>query len=152
QQVSNAKLAAITEAERVAQLVADMAAFDPPGPAQALWKDPRALQQYVNSVYKQQDRDLVIMDANRVTLADAVPSEVGGRFADPGGVGSRTLADGKARTFIEAVGAERIRQLITPVRWTDGRIVGAVVLEYSPLYDEMLKPTGETMKLLIAGS
>src|SRR5262249_54484741 len=141
-----------TEAQRVAEVIADAVTFDRPGPVDDLWHDSSALQTYVEAINQNQHRDLVILDLNRIARADAEPNEVGERFPDPQGIVSRTLADGVGRTFVEVVGTRSIRQLITPIRSADGKIVGGVVLEYSPLYDEMLQPTGTTMKLLIAGS
>ena len=152
QQVTDAKLAATTEARRVADTIADAVTFDPSGDPTALLVNPHALQEYVMAIHGQQQRDIVILDRNRTTVADAVASEVGERFADVDGVVTRTLADGEARTFIEKVGQESIRQVIVPLRTAAGKIVGGVVLEYSPLYDEMLKPTGRIMKLLLGGS
>lgn len=152
EQVKNAQLAAVTEAQRVAEAVASAIAFDPPGESGSLWNNRRALQQYVTTIHEQQQRDVVVLDLQRKTLADAVPGEVGQRLADPSGAVDLTLRDGIPRTFLESVGKERIRQLVTGVRGADHRILGAVVLEYSPLYDEMLAPTGNTMKLLVVGS
>lgn len=152
QQVKDAQLAAITEAQRVAEVMAEAVTFDPPGTAKPLWADARHLQAYVQTVHEHQQRDIVVLDRNRITLADAIPSEVGERFVDRDGSVSRTLTDGVPRIFLEVVGQESIRQLITPVRGADQKIVGGIVLEYSPLYDEMLAPTGTTMKLLTIGS
>src|SRR3569833_189784 len=152
QQVVNAKLAAVTEAQRAADVIAEAITFDRPGPVEDLWSDPLALQSYVETIHRDQHRDLVILDQRLLTRADAEPSEVGELFADPDGVVRRTLADGAPRIFVEHDGQRSIRQLITPIRSADGKIVGGVVLEYSKLYDEMLAPTGTTMKLLIAGS
>ncbi len=152
EQVKNAQLAAITEARRVAEVMAGAITFAPSGFATTLWNDRSALQEYVQSIHQHQQRDMVVLDLARTTLADAEPREIGERFADPDGAVSRTLADGRPRTFVEVEGQRRIRQLITPIRANTGQIIGAVVLEYSLLYDEMLAPTGETMKLLIAGS
>jgi signal transduction histidine kinase/DNA-binding response OmpR family regulator/HPt (histidine-containing phosphotransfer) domain-containing protein len=152
EQVKNAQLAAVTEAQRVADVVASAIVFDPPGTARSLWDDKSALQQYVSSIHEEQQRDVAVLDLQRNTRADAIPAEAGQRFSDPSGAVDKTLADGVPRTFVESVGTERIRQLVTAIRGPGHRIVGAVVLEYSPLYDEMLAPTSSTMKLLIVGS
>ncbi len=152
QQVSDAQLAATTEALRVAEVVAEAITFDASGPTSPLWDNRRALQEYVSAIHADQQRDIVIMDLRRTTLADAVKSEVGESFPDPDGLVTQTLTDGRPRTFIETVGLEPIRQLIVPLRSSDRRIVGGVVLEYSPLYDEMLRPTGRAMKVLTVGS
>ncbi len=46
-----------------------------------------------------------------MTIADAVPDEVGERFPDPDRAVSKTLTDGQPREFIETVGQDRIRQV-----------------------------------------
>jgi signal transduction histidine kinase/DNA-binding response OmpR family regulator len=152
QQVADAKLAATTEAQRVADVLADAITFDASGPQTSLWNDRHALQEYISAIHRRQQRDVVVLDLQRTTVADAVESEVGELFKDADGVVSRTLADGQPRVFVEALGQEQIRQLIVPLRSADDRIVGGVILEYSPLYDEMLQPTGTTMKVLLIGS
>lgn len=152
QQVSDAELAATTEAQRVAEVIADDITFDASGPITSLWNNRSALQEYISAIHRRQQRDVVILDWSRNTLADAVPEEVGQRFPDFDGAVTRTLMDGKPRVFMETVGDERIRQLIVPLTSASHSIVGGVVLEYSPLYDEMLKPTGNTMKVMLIGS
>src|SRR5262249_24826465 len=144
--------AATTEAQRVADVLADAITFDASGPQTSLWNDRHALQEYISAIYRRQQRDVVLLDLQRTTVADAVEAEVGEQFTDADGIVSRTLADGQPRVFVEAVDKEQIRQLIVPLRSADNAIVGGVVLEYSPLYDEMLQPTGKTMKLLLIGS
>jgi len=152
QQEQDAKLAATTEARRVAEVMADAITFDDEGPGSSLWQDRRALQGYIAAIHRSQGRDVVVLDLHRNTIADAIPSEVGEIFSNPGGEVAQTLRDGEPRVFVETVGQLNIRQVIVPVRSSAGAILGAVVLEYSPLYVEMLKPTGKTMKLLVGGT
>jgi len=152
QQVIDAKLGATTEARRVADVIADAITFDPSDSIPSLWGHPQALQEYVTAIHKNQRRDIVIIELRRITIADAIEAEVGETFPDPDGAVTETLSDGKPRTFVERVGGEDIRQLVVALRSPEGTVIGGVVLEYSPLYDEMLKPTGTTMKFLLAGS
>jgi signal transduction histidine kinase/DNA-binding response OmpR family regulator len=152
QQVGDAKLAATTEARRVGEVIADAIVFDPSGPTESLWADRHALQEYVAAIHRTQQRDIVILDTSMRTLADAVPAEVGQIFDDADGSVAHTLEDGQPRAFIETVGADKIRQLVIALRLPTGQIVGAAVLEYSPLYDEMLAPTGKTMLFLTFGT
>src|SRR3954470_839136 len=133
QQVSDAKLAATTEARRVADVIAEAITFDVSGPESSMWSDRHALQGYVSAIHRQQQRDIVILDLHRNTLADAVEEEVGEQFPDADGAVSRTLSDGKPRVFVETVDHQPIRQLIVPLLAQGGTIVGGVVLEYSPL-------------------
>src|SRR3569833_4611057 len=61
QQVVNAKLAAVTEAQRVADVIAEAITFDRPGPVEDLWSDPLALQSYVEPIHRDQHRVLVFL-------------------------------------------------------------------------------------------
>src|SRR3954453_15911030 len=71
QQVSDAKLAATTEAQHVADIIADDIIFDASGPEQSLWNNQVALQEYISAIHQRQQRDVVILDRSLMTLADA---------------------------------------------------------------------------------
>src|SRR5919204_926690 len=101
QQVTGAKQAAIREAENVANTMAGAMAFDPPGDAQPLFYDRGALQEYVQLNHRKQHRDIAVLDNQRRTLADAVPSEIGEPFPDSHGIVAETIRDGIPRTFME---------------------------------------------------
>ena len=101
------------------------------------------LQEYIDNLNKLRKRDIVIVDADRLGIADADKSEVGNTFDhDENNEVGRTLADGQPRFFIEQneTHPEGAHQVVTPVRQglgTDSPIVGAVVLEYTPIRDEL---------------
>ena len=151
QQVKGAKQGAIREAENVAKTIADSIAFELAQSRHSLFDDREALQQYVTGLHREQQRDIVILDRAGLTIADAVHEEVGEIFPDPHGIVRQTMMDGVPRSFVEAVGGQQIPQVVVPLR-SSGRIVGGVVLEYSPLYREMLAQTEHGKRLLIAGS
>src|SRR5215813_8495761 len=71
QEVDNAELGAMTEAQRVAETVSEAITFDPDGPVEAIHSDRTALQQYVSSIHKDQNRDVAVLDLSLDTLADA---------------------------------------------------------------------------------
>jgi signal transduction histidine kinase/CheY-like chemotaxis protein len=151
QQVKGARLAAVREAEDVAKTIAASITFELAESGQSLLADRAALQDFVLRLNREQHRDIVILNLDRVTIADAVASEVGEPFPDPEGAVSRAMNDGVASPFVEVVNGQEIRQVAVPLRSRVGAVVGAVVLEYSPLYEHMLAPSAQSMRLLLVG-
>jgi PAS domain S-box-containing protein len=96
------------------------------------------LQEHVLRLKDLQQRDIVIVDLNKKIIADAVPEEVGMVFGhDADNEVGRTLQDGRRRTFIETSAAypKGIRQVVLPLDNKSEKRVGAVILEYTPLYN-----------------
>ena len=115
-------------------------------------------QEIVSKLHETQGRDVVLMDANQIVLADALASQIGKVFTeDPGDEAGATIKDGQARTFVE-VSEEYpsgIKQIVVPVDDKEGRVIGAVVMEYTPLYNEMMGLTGSSIRavaLMVLGS
>ena len=133
-QLSAVERGAQLEARHVAQSMAYGAAMQ-----------PQLLQRYVEGVDALYKRDLAIVDAQQKTIADIVPSEIGETYADdPGDEVGLTISDGQVRMFV-ATSAEHpdgVRQIVVP-RYQDGRvgapIVGALILEYSNIHEELLR-------------
>ncbi len=102
------------------------------------------LQRLISGFKKTHDRDIVVTDMQKLILADAVPSEIGTAFQHDGGneVGL-TLRDGIPRTFVEMSEAypQGIRVMVLPIELSSGNRIGALVMEYTPLYEEMLAAT-----------
>ena len=74
------------------------------------------LQRHVEGLHRLYGRDIVIVDAQKRGLADADATEIGQVFDDdPGNEVGRTIKDGEIRP-----------------------IVGAVILEYTQIYQELL--------------
>jgi len=99
------------------------------------------LQDLVHHFKSMHDRDIVIIASDRTIIADAVPAEIGTRFLhDRSDEVGQTLHDGRARAFTEVSAAypQGIKQLAIPLYAKDSAIAGAVVLEYTPLYTEIL--------------
>ncbi|WP_250007710.1 EAL domain-containing protein [Actinoplanes sp. M2I2] len=149
--------AAITEAEQVARGIAKDVAFglavDTPGETPpALIDQPIALASYLKRLHELQERDVVVVDAQQRILADAIPANVGTVFDhDTGNEVGRTIADGRPRVFVETSAdyPDGIRQVVVPV--VDGSAVtlGAVILEYTPLYEQMKEATGHAEIIII---
>ncbi|WP_250037171.1 putative bifunctional diguanylate cyclase/phosphodiesterase [Paractinoplanes maris] len=152
--------AAITEAEQVARGIAKDVAFglavDTPGEEPpTLIDQPDALAAYLERLSELQDRDVVVVDTGKRILADAIPENVGTVFDhDTGNEIGRTIADGRSRVFVETSEdyPEGIRQVVVPVLGENDVTLGAVVLEYTPLYEQMEAATGDAeIVILVTG-
>jgi len=110
-------------------------------------------QELVAKLHQTLGRNVVLMDPNQIVLADALPSRIGKSFADDANkaVVGATIKDRHVRTFVE-VSQEYpagSKQIVVPVEGESGRVIGAVVLEYTPLYDESMRLTGTTIHFLV---
>ena len=153
----SAKQAAIAAAEQVARGIAKDVAYGLPPPrvgegSTPLFYDPEALASYLGRVHDLQDRDIVVVDRYRTILADAVPSEVGNAYVeDPGGQVAATIADGDARVFVENSddSPRPILQVVVPLSGPTSTIKGAVVLEYTRIYEQMMAATATARKAIV---
>ncbi|GAA2384120.1 hypothetical protein Cme02nite_66770 [Catellatospora methionotrophica] len=147
--------AAQIEAENVAEQVAHMAT-QPTGPGRSLlYQQPTGLQAYVSRVNRDGNRDLEIVGLNRRVLADAVPANQGKLFADDrGGEVAATMRDGRPRAFHElnVDFPNGIELVAVPMRAAQNQIVGAVLLEYTPLYRQLLAAGGRTRQIIVVTS
>ena len=109
--------------------------------------DHRGLQERVLRLKQLQQRDIVIVDLNKKIIADAIPGEIGTVFGHDGGneVGG-TLRDGQPRTFVETSAAypQGIKQVVLPLNNRSEKQVGALILEYTPLYHAILQESRRT--------
>lgn len=140
-----ATVAAKKEAYDVARVVSFLLTPDP----NKLSASPHEI---VTKLRQTQARDVVLIDANQLVLADADPSEIGTYFTqDEGGEVGATIKDGQVRTFIETGDKHPggIKQIVVPVEAESGQIIGAVILEYTPLYDELMQLTKSTIEQVI---
>ena len=144
-QQAAATVAATKEAYDVARVVSFLLTPDP----NKLSASP---QEIVTKLRQTQGRDVVLIDANQLVLADADLSEVGTPFTqDQGGEVGATIKDGQVRTFVETGDTHPagIKQIVVPVAAESGQIIGAVILEYTPLYDELMQLTKSTIEQVI---
>jgi PAS domain S-box-containing protein len=106
-------------------------------------------QEMILHLHRTEKRDVVLVDPKQIILADAVPTGIGQGFTeDPEDEVGATLRDGKVRTFVE-ISADSplpIRQIVVPAFAPSGEIMGAVVLEYTSLYDELMQSTRSTVR------
>ncbi|SNY75094.1 EAL domain-containing protein [Paractinoplanes atraurantiacus] len=139
--------AAISEAEQVARGVAKDIAYGLTARMAPLYDQPEMLAAYIARLHELQARDIVVIDTGRRILADAWPSNVGGVYdGDPGGEIALTIADHRARVFTET---GRVRQVVVPIIDDEDVTLGAVVLEYTPLYEQMKAATAYTEQLIV---
>ena len=143
-----AMVSAAKEAEEVARVVSFLFTSD----SNQLSASAQEIMAKLNET---QGRDVVLLDTNKLVFADADPSEVGLPFTqDPGGEVAATLKDRKVRTFIEAgeKHPEGIMQVVVPVEGQPGQVIGAVIMEYTPLYEELLQLTRRSIyQVILAG-
>jgi diguanylate cyclase (GGDEF)-like protein len=157
--VISVRHAAASEAEQLARGLADDIAIGLPASRAGesnppLLYDVGALNSYVGRQHQLHDRDMVVVDRNKKILADAVPDEVGDIFTqDEGGHVDATIADGKARVFVERGddSPEPMLQVVVPIGGPGGVVKGAVILEYTQLYDQM-RAAGATARKTIVGA
>jgi diguanylate cyclase (GGDEF)-like protein len=139
QQLDLADDAAAIEAEHVANTVAYTGIED-------VIRNPVYLRTYVEGLHKVYRRDIVIVDRQKIGIADSDSTETGAVYHDdPNDEVAKTLQDGRTRRFTEAVTAahpEEVKQVVVPIRGShvvpDGPIVGAVIMEYTPMYHELV--------------
>jgi diguanylate cyclase (GGDEF)-like protein len=142
--VEQVELAAKLEASHVAELMADTV-VDEHG------IKPH-LQDYVSRLFSIDKRDFALVDRHQIGLADAHPGEVGDRYDhDPGDEIGQTINDGLLRYFVEAgiKNAAGARQIVVPIRHGTA-IIGAVVLEYTPIRDALYDAGRDELYLLVA--
>jgi len=137
-QMSLTRTTALAEATSVGRQLAEAVAFKAADAPRPLLERPGALQAFVALQHSRSKRDLVIVDRSKIILAD-IPGEeenVGKPFDhDRGNEIRRVLDDGQPRDFIEdsADVAEPIHLVAVPIEDEPGKIVGAVLFEYTPL-------------------
>jgi two-component system, cell cycle sensor histidine kinase and response regulator CckA len=109
-------------------------------------------QEIVAKLHQTQGRDVVLMDSNQLVLADSSPSAVGKLFVEnPTGEVGATIMDRRVRTFTE-VSQEHpagMKEMVVPVEGESSKVLGAVVLEYTPIYHELMRSTNQTIKQVV---
>ncbi|GLY07567.1 MULTISPECIES: bifunctional diguanylate cyclase/phosphodiesterase [Actinoplanes] len=138
---ASAERAAAQEAVQLAQSVAlDIAqgyptaeANDIPSP---LYYTPTALQRYLERMHTVQHRDLLVVDYAEYIIADVDATTVGSVYrGDTGHQVTATIADGTPRVFVEG---GTVKQAVVPLYTAAGITLGAIILEYTPLYEQMV--------------
>ena len=142
QQLNIAKYLAEQEAEEVAGLLGyfvshELESQKMRSPDQMLAQ----LQENVQALHKQRQRDLEIVDRNKIILADVVPEDIGTRLDhDLHNEVGKTIHDGIPRTYVETSSEypKGIQLIAVAFKTSNGETIGAVILEYTPLYEAAL--------------
>jgi PAS domain S-box-containing protein len=141
-QVAAARALAISEAQQVALSIAASITHEPPHRQHpSLYQDNKYLQDYVSQQHILHQRDLEVLNLNKEIIAEAVPDDIGKIFThDELNEVGRTLKDGITRTFIEVSEAypQGVKQIVVPLKTKNNAIIGALLYEYSPIYQEMV--------------
>lgn len=96
-----------------------------------LYTQPAVLQNYVATLSKELQRDVVVLDKNRKILADTVAANVGTSYQhDLGKEVDQTLKDGVSRSFLETSTdyPSGVTEVIVPMKDANNQIIGAVLV------------------------
>ncbi|HLO51709.1 MAG TPA: ATP-binding protein [Kamptonema sp.] len=144
-----AETLAITEAEHVAEVIAISIAHHSSYDQKSIGIQPSDdLQSYIMLLHKLQKRDIEVVNRQKVIVADAVSEDVGTVLEDDQGKEvEQTMQDGIPRTFLEksADYPQGINLIVIPLKVNQTKIDGAVILEYSSLYNEAIAQARPTM-------
>jgi diguanylate cyclase (GGDEF)-like protein len=158
EQYAASRRAAQIEAQHVAEPIAHTVAqsADASDASQPeLYRQPARLQRYLSDIHRDLRRDMEVLDRGRRILADAIPGHQGEVFTeDTHGEVDATMADGRPRTFTERSPdyPQGILQVVIPLRTDQGVIVGAVLMEYTPIYQELLADGATARRVILIAS
>ncbi len=151
EQLKTAEAAARLEAEHLATTLAYSSV--------TRLKDRKALQNYVDGLHLIYHRDTTVVGLNKTRIADSDVGDVSNVYDhDEGNEVGQTLKDGKPRHFIEVspLFPSGTKQIVVPIREEqaagNGSILGAIILEYTPIYDELLELAKAKIRLIVASA
>ncbi|HEX2620620.1 MAG TPA: hypothetical protein VHL11_10740, partial [Phototrophicaceae bacterium] len=143
QQNELARFAAVKEAEQVGQLI-EYFVTDTSNSAikenadGGFSFDTEKLQVYIQDLHNIQNRDMEVIDTNKIIISDVFPDDVGSVFEDDqNDEVAQTIKDGQPRTFVEISEdyPEGIDLIVIPLDLSSGEVIGAMIVEYTPLYN-----------------
>lgn len=117
-----------------------------------LFADPAALQGYISDFKAIKKNNVTVVNRSKKIIGGAIPGDVGKGYAhDANNEVGKTIRDGLTRTFSEksAEYPQGIHSIVVPLKMDQGRINGAVILEYTPLLEEMAKEKSKKISLMI---
>ncbi|MBN3962389.1 ATP-binding protein [Nostoc sp. NMS8] len=142
QQLEIAKYLAQQEAEEVAGLLGYFVSHELEDHKMRSQNEMLAhLQKHVESLHKQRQRDLEIVDPHKIILADVVTEDIATRLdRDRNNEVGKTIQDGITRTYIETSPEypNGIQLIAVVFKTSKHETIGAVILEYTPLYQAAL--------------
>ncbi len=144
-----AETLAILEAEDVAKVISTVLLNDLRYSQESgLFKSSDQLRNNVQLLHDQQKRDIEVVDLEKKILADTVSEGVGTTFEhDKGNEVRQTMQDGNSRTFLEknVDYPQGVKLIVIPLRTNQNTIVGAIILEYSSLYEQTIAQARPTL-------
>jgi diguanylate cyclase (GGDEF)-like protein/PAS domain S-box-containing protein len=120
-----------------------------------LYYSPSALDRYLHRVHETQQRDVVVVDYGGYILGDIDSENVGTHFGKVGGDEiARTVEDGESRIFVQSGAGhpDGTRRVVVPMNSKTGKTIGAVVLEYTHTYDQMMAATRQARAITMASA
>lgn len=148
QSLKIAETLAMAEAEDVAEVMATSIIHDSRHQRFFFTRRLDELQHYTHLMHDLQKRDIVVVDRQKLILADAVPENVGTIFEhDKGNEIQQTMQDGKTRTFLEKSVdyPQGIKLIVVPLKSNPTITDGAVIVEWSSLYDHAIAQARPTI-------
>jgi PAS domain S-box-containing protein len=147
--VNRLQAAAMASVTREAQEIARLMSY-------LLMSGPNELstspQEMVARLHQTQGRDVELVDPSQLVLAAAISSHIGKPFTgSPGDEVGATIKDRQVRTFpaVSQGYPTGIKQIVVPVEGESGPVIGAVILEYTPLYNELMQSTRRTIRHVV---
>ena len=140
EQLQAAEQAALIEAKHLSETI-----------SVAVLHDPEHLQRFITQLHTLQQRDVEVVDVDKLILADVILEDVGTILThDPGNEVGLTMQDGQVRTFVETSPnyPQGIRQLVTSLKNEEGKIIGAIIIEYTALYEELHSAAEATARII----
>lgn len=123
------------------------------GTRDLLFDRPASLQKLVERLAQTQARDMKIVDSRKRIVADVITKNIGMTFTnDEGDEVALTIRDGRARAFVErrADDPAGIRQMAVPIQAGNGKIAGALLLDYTASYESKMRhAAAQTRRLII---
>ncbi|MEU7826653.1 diguanylate cyclase [Catellatospora sp. NPDC049133] len=144
------RIAAARDAQAEAQQLAGVIAANIGDGAQGRSQlDPAAVQPYLDNLKRQTGGEVEIVDLRRGSLADTMPAGTPGLRADPDGQIAATLRDGLIRNVSRGDGGSAVKVMVVPIRGPDDGIVGALLLDYTDLHEQVLSAGAHSRRLTI---
>ncbi|MEV6306873.1 EAL domain-containing protein [Actinoplanes sp. NPDC051861] len=155
---ASAEKAAAQEAAQLAQGIAKDISYglpvDTPNEITTpLYYSTSSLDNYLQRMHTTQHRDVVVVDTGKFILGDVITENVGRTFDhDTGNEIALTIADGKPRLFVETSEdyPDGIKQVVVQMRSTGNVTIGAVILEYTPLYNQMMAGARQAQRVILS--
>ena len=152
-QKAAAEVLAMKDAEHVVASLGAAITFEvDPQTHPALYKNPQALQGYIELLHNVYHRDLEIVDLNKIIIADVIKKDIGTLLThDTNNEVGQTMKDGIIRSFkeISEEYPEGIKQVVAPLKNAKGEIIGALIFEYTPIIKELTRLTQSTIQQII---